>query len=210
MSASASATSAAGFRVIYLLVKYPGIDQLYPNIYKIRVYLVDQKCYNIYMSNLNIIDNFLSEEEFESIHGLMMGSDFPWYFNNGILVKDKDDTKFQFTHTFYMNSMAQSNFIDRLNPIFTKISANALIRVKSNLQTRSNSVVETGLHTDTNFPCTTAIFYINTNNGYTAFEDGTRVDSVANRLVSFDSNMKHSGTTHTDTATRVLINFNYI
>jgi hypothetical protein len=37
MSASASATSAAGFRVIYLLVKYPGMVQLY--------YKINPKCF---------------------------------------------------------------------------------------------------------------------------------------------------------------------
>ena len=56
---------------------------------------------------------------------------------------------------------------------------------------------------------TTSILYVNTNNGYTKFEDGTIVESVANRLVSFPSNMKHTGTSCTDEKTRVVINFNY-
>ena len=37
----------------------------------------------------------------------------------------------------------------------------------------------------------TSILYINTNDGYTKFEDGTIVESVENRLVTFDSRMKH-------------------
>ena len=56
---------------------------------------------------------------------------------------------------------------------------------------------------------TTSIFYVNTNNGYTKFEDGTKVESVANRMVIFPSNMKHIGTSCTDEKTRVVINFNY-
>ena len=56
---------------------------------------------------------------------------------------------------------------------------------------------------------TTSIFYMNTNNGYTKFEDGTKIESVANRLVSFPSNMKHKGTSCTDEKTRVVINFNH-
>ena len=56
---------------------------------------------------------------------------------------------------------------------------------------------------------TTSIFYVNTNNGYTKFEDGTKVESVANRLVSFPANKKHTGTSCTDEKTRVVINFNY-
>ena len=56
---------------------------------------------------------------------------------------------------------------------------------------------------------TTSIFYVNTNNGYTEFEDGTKVESVENRLVTFSLNMKHRGTSCTDEKTRVVINFNY-
>ena len=56
---------------------------------------------------------------------------------------------------------------------------------------------------------TTSIFYINTNNGYTIFEDGTKVESVANRLLTFPTNMKHTGTSCTDEKTRIVINFNY-
>ena len=56
---------------------------------------------------------------------------------------------------------------------------------------------------------TTAIFYVNTNNGYTKFEDETIVESVANRVVTFPANMKHTGTSCTDEKTRVIINFNY-
>ena len=50
---------------------------------------------------------------------------------------------------------------------------------------------------------------MNTNNGWTEFENGDRVDSVENRLVIFDSQMKHAGNTSTDQKIRVLINFNY-
>ena len=55
----------------------------------------------------------------------------------------------------------------------------------------------------------TSIFYINTNNGYTKFEDGTIVESVANRMLSFPANMKHCGTSCTDERRRIVINFNY-
>ena len=55
----------------------------------------------------------------------------------------------------------------------------------------------------------TAIYYVNSNNGYTEFEDGTKVDSVRNRLVTFPSSMKHRGVSQTDTRTRMVINFNW-
>ena len=70
-------------------------------------------------------------------------------------------------------------------------------------------------HTDTNGQeneekMTTAIYYLNTNNGYTEFEDGTKVDSVRNRLVVYPTNTTHRAAGQTDTNKRIVINFNYI
>jgi len=56
---------------------------------------------------------------------------------------------------------------------------------------------------------TTSIFHVNTNNGYTEFEDGTRVESVANRMVTFPTTMKYRNTSCSDSKTRITINFNY-
>ena len=50
---------------------------------------------------------------------------------------------------------------------------------------------------------------MNSNNGYTYFEDGKKVKSVANRLLKFDNIKYHSGTTCTDKNQRVVININY-
>ena len=51
---------------------------------------------------------------------------------------------------------------------------------------------------------------MNTNNGYTRFEDGTKVESVANRMVTFPNQMMHTGTTTTDSEYRLVINLNYV
>ena len=51
---------------------------------------------------------------------------------------------------------------------------------------------------------------MNTNNGKTIFKHGEEVNSVANRMVIFDSNLEHAATSHTDEKTRVVVNFNYV
>ena len=56
----------------------------------------------------------------------------------------------------------------------------------------------------------TAIFYINTNNGYTYFEDGQKIESIENRMVMFPSNIPHAGATCTDEDRRVVLNLNYL
>ena len=54
-----------------------------------------------------------------------------------------------------------------------------------------------------------AILYLNTNDGYTCFEDGNKIKSIENRFVAFDSSLKHSGTTCTDEPRRIVLNINY-
>ena len=56
----------------------------------------------------------------------------------------------------------------------------------------------------------TAILYLNTNNGGTAFEDGNAfVQSKANRLVKFPVHTRHAVVCTTNTKLRYVLNINY-
>ena len=111
----------------------------------------------------------------------------------------------------------RSSYFEILEPILVKIDPISLWRAKANLITKTPNIVENSYHIDMLFlksekkikQWTTSIFYINTNNGYTEFEDGTKVESVANRMVTFPGNIEHRGTSCTDKKIRVVINFNY-
>ena len=50
---------------------------------------------------------------------------------------------------------------------------------------------------------------MNTCDGYTSFENGGIVESVENRIVIFDSNKRHTGTSLTNDSRRIVININY-
>ena len=67
-----------------------------------------------------------------------------------------------------------------------------------------------GFHVDVPWNCMTGIYYVNSNDGYTEFkESGTKVESVANRMVTFPSQTLHSGTSCTNATRRIAINFVY-
>ena len=165
---------------------------------------------------MKIEDNFLDQNMFDELQTLMMGEEFLWSYVSAIdFAKDAD--KFQFVHMFYHNISTYSlNFKD-LRPILEIIDPISLFKIKANLLTRTPNIVENLFHVDfSNLSeekmeqWTTSIFYVNTNNGYTEFEDGTKVESVANRMISFPANMKHTGTSCTDEKIRIVINFNYL
>jgi len=165
---------------------------------------------------MKIEDNFLNQEEFNKIQKLMMkDKSFPWYFVDHIVSKHDVD-KFHFSHFFYIAGAAQSPFFNNICPILDVIKPVALWRIKANLLTRTPNIVENDFHVDMNdMPdekikqWTTAIFYVNTNNGYTKFENGTKVESVANRMLTFPTDLKHTAISCTDERTRIVINFNY-
>ena len=161
------------------------------------------------MADKTIIDNFLSHGDFEAMKMLFEDNPyFAWYYQNGKEYENGDF--FQFTHIFYNNHNPNSPDYKELKPFLDKLQVNALIRIKANLTAREDRIRLGEFHVDSQFKCNTAVWYLNTNNGKTVFEDGDEVESVANRIVIFPSKQKHTATTHTDTKNRIVINFNYL
>lgn len=158
------------------------------------------------MTKHELIDNFLSEEEFRPIYDIFMGMRIAWNCYDGVVMPG--DGKIQFVHPLYCDFVPSSPYWRDLQPIFDKLDPVAFVRSKANLNMKTPTHEEHAFHSDVD-DCITSIFYINTNNGYTEFEDGTKIESVENRMLVFNSNSKHRGVTSTDTLKRVLINFNY-
>ena len=157
---------------------------------------------------MEIIDNFLSDQDFKNISNLFLDvrGILPWYFGPSVTSNKKEEH--QFVHLFYYHAPV-TEWFNHLDPFRFGLDIKALIRIKANLNPRTHNVIEHGFHTDTDFPCKTAVYYVNTCNGYTKFETGEVVESVANRMVIFDSQTKHTGSTCTDEPARIVINFNY-
>ena len=160
-------------------------------------------------------DNFLPQEKFVEIQNFCMGRSLLWQYSDNIDNKN-DVEKFQFVHMFYENYQPQSQFMNVLTPILELLQPVSIYRIKSNLLTKTPTIIENKFHVDMGIlseerqkQWTTSVFYMNTNNGYTKFDNGTKVNSVANRMITFPSNMKHTGTSCTDERTRVVINCNY-
>lgn len=163
--------------------------------------------------NYKIIDNFLPFDEFNEIKKQMLGSDIEWSYNPHV-VRPPDGTPnlhdFQFTHTFYHKCQPRSYHISLIDPILQILNPSAIVRIKANLQPRTEKIFIHPYHLDHNFyDGKVAIFYVNSNNGYTIFQDGTKINSIENRLLIFDGNMSHTGTTCTDQKMRCVINFVY-
>tara|TARA_S200000501_G_C20846978_1_gene754014 strand:+ start:103 stop:603 length:501 start_codon:yes stop_codon:yes gene_type:complete len=163
--------------------------------------------------DIKIIDDFISKEEFNIIKSTLLYNNFPWFLRQVLddEISQTYDYNFQLVHIFYAEE-EPSIFFDILHPVLDKLKIVDIHVIKSNLLTRTDKIVKHGFHVDildTKPNHRTSILYINNCDGYTEFEDGTKVYSKENRLVTFPTNIRHTGTTCTNNHLRLVINFNY-
>ena len=176
-------------------------------------------------SDIQIIDNYLPLEEFKQMQYWFCNECMwrfqpsPTYHEDAMeqireqgLEEDADDD-YQFICQFWTPSQGviMPNF-QYVASLIKKLNPGLLLRVKANLTPMRSRIIERPYHIDFDLPNLTqktAIFNITTCDGYTRFEDGDDVPSVENRMIIFDGNMKHAGTTTTNEKARVVINLNY-
>lgn len=156
-----------------------------------------------------IIDGFLKQSQFEEITKLYLTDELPWFYNDEVNYHDKQKNAYYFVHQVYKDHSINSSFHNPLIPLIDKLEPKSLIRIKANLYPHSENLITHANHIDYDFEHKGAIFYLNTNNGFTILDDGTKVESVANRLLMFDAHKPHQSTNCTDEKVRVNINFNY-
>lgn len=169
---------------------------------------------------IEVIDDYLSPSEHEEIYNYWTGkydggdiqNSCAWTFNSGI--NRSGDGHFQYVHLVFAGHTILNNSFYTLQPIIQKENMENISRIKANATCKTEDVIvfDWAFHCDRGPDMknmTTAIYYINSNDGYTLFEDGTKVESVANRLLKFPATMVHTGTTCTNDYRRILINFNY-
>jgi len=157
-----------------------------------------------------IIDNFLDKDSFNDIKTTIESQDFPWYWNDEVAFIGSESSSYYFNHLLCKNTAITSSFCQQLvSPIFKKIEVKAVIRIKVNLYTNVNEFIENEYHIDYPYEHKGAILYLNTNNGYTILEDGTKIESIENRLLKFEPHKRHKSTHCTDVKRRMNINFNY-
>ena len=165
-----------------------------------------------------VIDNFLDEEYFDKLVTLITDKEktgnrtMPWFFQSRIadINKESDSNLFYMIHMFYDGNVPMSPFYDKLIPLLNKLEARCLIRTKINLYPNTEILHEHPMHVDFPYSHSAAILSLNTCDGYTKLKDGTKIDSVANRILLFDSSEEHCSTTTTNVHARINININYI
>ena len=178
-------------------------------------------------SDISIIDNFLPEENFKKLLGIIEGPAMSWYFTPGI--SDQSRTaeyqannpldNWMMAHMFYNDYVPRSVYFEDVRDLVLRplidylgVEWNTLTRIKCNFYPRTNEVNIHPWHVDsTAMPALKgALLMLNTCDGYTGFADGTEVDSVANRMILFNAHERHHSCSTSNAQRRLTLNINYV
>ena len=158
--------------------------------------------------NYREIKNFLPDEEFKALRKIMFSKELPWYYRNEQTFSDR----FYFNHSFYQWYTETSDLFEYVKPILHKLKVNMLSEVRANLILKDKEHHQSGWHCDRDFDCNTAIFYMNTNNGHTLLgeKNSTKIECEENKMLIFNSKIKHCAVSQTNKVRRIVININYV
>jgi len=172
--------------------------------------------------NVTIQDDWLPWYNLHIFKEYVLNVDFPWYkcevvaeegiAKSPIEQHPKFASRQQFVHAFLddygLDSSGGSKFIHEMGKL---LNAKKLYRCKLNYGMRTVEPTIGGWHQDymkiKEWPnLKIALFYLNTNNGYTILKDGTKIESIENRLAIFDNTVIHTDCSQTDTEGRLVLN----
>ena len=163
-----------------------------------------------YKKVVKTFEKFLHDDDFYPLRDRLLSDDFNWFHREKQVAWDTQPFIDYFTHSIYNNHEITSDYYHLIMPFLKKMYFRAIISIIVNLVTMKPESVVSDFHIDYEYKDSkTAIYYLNTNNGYTEFEDGTKINCDENKLVVFNSQIKHRLASQTDKTKRVVINFKY-
>ena len=125
--------------------------------------------------SITIYDDFLHEVEFKKIENLFLSTKYPWFWCRVLDYDGVDDAEceekynWQCSSAIFVHMRPVCDSFDSLTQIIgdPRLKIASVCRIKANLNPLTDKPIKHGMHIDTPFDCTTAIFYVNSNNGYT-------------------------------------------
>ena len=167
---------------------------------------------------VKVVDDFLSPGQLKEIQEMMIfNQKFPFHFSEVTNTSSlsKEYWNWYANHLFYEHERSTSDYFKFVYDIFIPRlrevdNLQSLMRIKGNFYPYTSTLKEHDSHIDYEFTSRAAIFCVNTCDGFTRLDDGSKIDSVENRIFFFDGSKPHNSSTTTTAAGRFNINFNYI
>ena len=170
------------------------------------------------------IENALGKDFIYGVINEITYGNFPWFYqdymawnprlNEGDTEKTDPPNAILFNHGFIpkKGEIGSDYYGTFVKPILDKaeVKLEHVDRAVLLFTPNFGKAVKSGWHRDQTYKSKVLIYYFNTNNGYTEFQTGEKIDSVQDRLITFDGVEDiHRSVSQTDTKMRLVLNVNY-
>jgi hypothetical protein len=166
--------------------------------------------------NYTVVDDFLPRENYIIMKTMFESGEFDWHWSDH-QVNHTDS--FYFYHLFFAKYYPTSKYFDNVRQNFLDfLPINSLINLRANLYTNTYGNGTSSKHADhfgetgKDHKHTTSVLHLGTNNGKFVLcigDEEVVLDTVDNRLVTFDSEIEHYIIHQTDADRRIVLNLNY-
>jgi hypothetical protein len=184
-----------------------------------------------------VIDNFLTKSYHRELLELLNNYNFPWYYNSNISYKSNNNSnrlyESGFSHIFWDNSSGGQRdssyswfWKPALHKIMDVVNNNFIVRSRGDMTMYAHQPFVHDPHIDFSFPNISTVYYVNDSDGDTIFykekakqhhdikllsklNEVERVSPKANRLVVFEGDTVHTGSSPNKHKNRIIINSNF-
>ena len=151
---------------------------------------------------MQVINNFLDNQEFFKIQQTISGDTFPWFIKSpGV-----------FFHDLYNKEKNQlSPFISLIDSLNKKLKVSTLIdaQILMTIKTEKAQESEASNSLDIYDKTMKSILFMNTSNAHINISGLDKIECVENRLLTLPANMAHFGTTQTNKLHNIVLTINY-
>jgi len=159
------------------------------------------------------IKNFLKKNDYNNFYNIINDKYFPWFYSDAQTMYVNKD-RFFFYHNLFYEGEHSSPYCNIIDVFIKRLKIKKLLSAKLNLVTKDSSEKYIShLHVDNHVKkAKTAIYYINTNKGFTFLKADKNIKVLCeeNKIFIFDSRIEHCVISQTDTNKRMVLNLNYL
>ena len=166
-----------------------------------------------YISDMRIIDDFLDVDYHAHLHDILMGWEFPWFYQHTLTHGCDKVQAHGFNH--WLSDDGDPDFAPLVQRMQDEVSAKECLRVRADMTLYNAEGFRHDFHVDSKEPHTVCIYYVNDTDGDTIIlgdkndHDIVRVQPKKNRLLTFNGRHMHTGHSPSKHKNRILINANF-